>query len=331
MGLTIHYTLKSKQEDAKQIVAQMRQLALDLPFEEVGEIVDLQGKECDYEARRDELQKGDNKNETLFWLLIQAGERVRCPWNKDMSRTVMPARIIAFDTWPGEGSEAANIGLCQYPAEIEWEYKPQDDQRFQEVTKDGGWERHRFSWDKWQRFRKRHGYDFHYPLAYAEPRQVPTKLAGWHWNSFCKTQYASNPECGGIPNFLRCHISVITLLDRIAAKVPGVRVRVSDEGHYGAHTRSDDWEEARAAGRRPTYRRHKGLYNPAALAQEVGDWNQFIAGFAGVLGDALAGSGLKMEAGIKDFPNFEQLEFKGRNRKHLTPFLKAMKSLAKAK
>jgi len=177
MGLTIHYTAAIPTARRKQAVHQMRQLALDLPFEEVGEIVDLQGKECDYEARGDELQNGDNKNETLFWLLIQSGERVRCPWNKDMSRSVMPTRIIAFDTWPGEGSEAANFGLCQYPAEVEWEYKPQDDRKFQEVTNEGGWERHRFSWDKWQRFRKRHGYDFHYPLAYAEPRKVPTKLA----------------------------------------------------------------------------------------------------------------------------------------------------------
>jgi len=42
VGLTIHYNLKSKHEDAKlaeQAVYQMRQLALNLPFEEVGEIV----------------------------------------------------------------------------------------------------------------------------------------------------------------------------------------------------------------------------------------------------------------------------------------------------
>ena len=46
MGLTVHYSLKSGLEDIGQVeqsVQQMRQLALDLPFEEVGEIVDLQG------------------------------------------------------------------------------------------------------------------------------------------------------------------------------------------------------------------------------------------------------------------------------------------------
>ncbi len=142
-------------------------------------------------------------------------------------------------------------------------------------------------------------------------RTVPTKLTGWYWRSFCKTQYASDPTCGGIPNFLRCHISVITLLDRMA-KLPGLKVTVDDEGKYGPSTYSDDWKEAHAAGRKPTYRRHKGQYNPAALAKEVGEWNTMIAGFAGALNDALAGSGIGMEAPITDFPDFEQLEFKGR-------------------
>jgi hypothetical protein len=112
MGLTIHYTLKAK-ADAKEIVQKMRQLAMDLPFEEVGEIVDLKGEQCVTEARRAELQNGDEKSKSLFWLLIQAGESVQCPWNKHLSRTLNPVRIIAFATWPGPGSEPANFGLCQ--------------------------------------------------------------------------------------------------------------------------------------------------------------------------------------------------------------------------
>src|SRR6266705_3408010 len=124
MGLTIHYILKSKQDDA--------------------------------EARRAELKNGEEKNESLFWLMIQAGKHVECPWNKRISRTVNPTRILAFDTWPGPGSEAANLGLCLYPAEIEWEYKPEDDQRFQATTEEGfGW--HHFSWRKWEKYCKRVG------------------------------------------------------------------------------------------------------------------------------------------------------------------------------
>ena len=39
-----------------------------------------------------------------------------------------------------------------------------------------------------------------------ETRRGPLKtgLSGWRWSSFCKTQYASNPQCGGVPHFLRC-------------------------------------------------------------------------------------------------------------------------------
>ena len=95
---------------------------------------------------------------------------------------------------------------------------------------------------------------------------MPTKLTGWNWGSFCKTQYASDPNCGGIPNFLRCHISVITLLDRMA-KLPGLKVTVDDEGKYGPHLFSDDWEEATKAGRKPTYRRHKGKRNPVSAGK----------------------------------------------------------------
>jgi hypothetical protein len=237
-----------------------------------------------------------------------------------------PSHIIAFDTWPGPGSEPANFGLCLYPTEIEWEYKPQDDQRFEDAPKDGfSWDR--FSWRKWDRHCKRLN-QLRSPAAYREVRKVPTNLTGWHWRSFCKTQYASDPSCGGIPNFLRCHISVITLLERMA-KLPGLQVKVEDEGKYGPSTYSDDWQEAHETHRKPTYRRHKGKYNPAALAKEVGEWNTMIAGLTGALGDALAGSGMQLEAPIQDFPDFEHLEFKGRKSKYLDPFLKAMKALSR--
>jgi hypothetical protein len=325
MGLTIHYTLKSKLDDAEQTVHQMRQFAMDLPFEEVGEIVNLTGEQCNFEARRKELQNGEEKNQSLFWLLIQAGQHVQCPWNKRISRTVNPTHIVAFNAWPGPGSEPANIGLCLYPAEIEWEYSPEDDRRFQEVQKEVlGW--NKFSWDKWLHHVKRTHAFTRSPAYYIENRKVPTKLDGWRWSSFCKTQYASGQQCGGIPNFLRCHISVITLLDRMA-KLPGLKVRIDDEGKYGASTFSDDYKEANEAGRKPTYRRHKGLYNPAALASEVGEWNSMIAGLSGALSDDLVASGMQLEAPIKDFPDFERLEFKGQNLKYLDPFLKAMKSL----
>jgi len=59
---------------------------------------------------------------------------------------------------------------------------------------------------------------------------VATGLSGWSWQSFCKTQYASNPDAGGIANFVRCHVTVVSLLDR--AKVMGILESVKDEGHF---------------------------------------------------------------------------------------------------
>ena len=49
MGLTIHYSLKSSTRSAKEARSQierLRQHALDLPFKEVGETVDLSGDEA---------------------------------------------------------------------------------------------------------------------------------------------------------------------------------------------------------------------------------------------------------------------------------------------
>jgi hypothetical protein len=154
-----------------------------------------------------------------------------------------------------------------------------------------------------------------------------TGLGGWRWSSFTKTQYASDPRCGGIPNFLRCHIGVVTLLDRIAA-IPTMAVEINDEGKFGPSTYSDDWREARAEGREPTYVWHPPKHDVRALADEVGSWNEMIAVFSGAITDALEGSGIEGESAIGGFPNFEQLEFRGSQDARLKPFLTAMRSIA---
>ena len=163
----------------------------------------------------------------------------------DCHYAVAPQHVIAFQTQPGEGCEPANFGLCRYPAFIEVE-----DQRVGFLPR---------------------------------KRRVRTGLTGWCWSSFCKTQYASNPACGGVQNFLRCHLSVISLLD--FAKSLGIIEGVSDEGSY--------WETR----------------DVEALAREVGSWNEMIAGFAGQLKDAL---GANVVSEIAKFPNFEPLEARGR-------------------
>jgi len=154
---------------------------------------------------------------------------------------VLPRRLMAFDTWPGEGCEAANFGLCQYPPVIK--------------TSEG-------------------------PLR--------TGLTGWRWSSFCKTQYASNPKCGGVPNFLRCHLSVIAMLDR--AKELGCLDEVSDEGGF--------WQKR----------------SLSALVQEIGSWNELIAAFGGKLKDLLGEGPLGVQSAITEYSNFERLEAAGQRK-----------------
>ena len=173
------------------------------------------------------------------WLLIQAGQHVDDPRRKGYSYRATPIHVIAFSTWPGKGCEEANFGLCRYPAAIEVNDPVQ----------------------RWQR------------------RKIRTGLGGWCWGSFCKTQYASNPNCGGVANFLRCHLTVVKMLDH--ARELGLVPSVSDEGNY--------WEKR----------------DVAALAREVGDWNVIIARQVGQLKD-LVGDGF--QAAIAEFPDFEHLK-----------------------
>ena len=319
MGLTIHYDLRSRtrtDDKARSLVEQMRELALDLPFEEVSDITMLEGEQCDVEGQRGRVE------DSLLWLLIQSGQSIQCPWNSDISRSVTPSRLVAFHVFPGPGCEPANIGLCQYPGEIEWKYEPADDRKFQEKL--------HFSWRKWQRWLEANGHEQYLPPEdFTETRNVKTKLGGWRWSSFCKTQYSSNPDCGGVANFLRCHISVVTLLNRIG-KLPAMKVEIDDEGNYGPSYFSDDYREAYDEGREPTYCWHDGKYDPKALAEEVGEWNGMIAAFTGAMNDMLeaSGSDLEGDSPLKRFPNFEHLEFKGSQEAHLQPFLQAMARLA---
>jgi len=235
MGLTIHYRLKHSARDiatARQVVEQLRSRALELPFQQVGPLVELTSTACDFERR--------SRNDPNRWLLIQARESVeRPPYYYD----VRPNHLIGFNTMPGQGSEPANFGLCRYPTSIEITDRDVQPNR---------------------------------------QRRIRTGLRGWTWRSFTKTQYASNPNYGGVVNFLRCHLLVVRMLDH--AKQLGALGDVNDESHY--------WERR----------------DVPALAREVGEWNEMIAAQMGQLKDAL-GAGVAGE--ILSFPNFEHLEAAG--------------------
>ena len=331
MGLTIHYSLTSKAKTtdrAGRLVEQMRQLALDLPFERVDDAVRYLGPEV-CQRPLDDLRGDDDIFSTVLDATMHS---VACPWGRkrSMSYSCQPLEVFSFWVVPGPGSEWAGIGLARYPAELEVTYRPEDDDKFTRTITDRGWTRWEFDWPKWRRWLERRGlsqWESPGDERFHENRTIRTGLGGWRWSSFCKTQYASDPRCGGIPNFLRCHVGVVTLLDRIAA-LQTMKVNIDDEGKYAASRYSDDWREAREAGREPTYIWHPGKYDARALAQEVGDWNQMIAAMSGALTDALDGTGIQGESAIGSFPNFEQLEFKGSQDARIEPFLTAMRTLA---
>ena len=225
MGLTIHYNLHAKvktKKEAGELVRRLHSRAKDLPFESVGEIVELSGDEADYEKR--------GKDDPLRWLLIQAG-----PYTSSIK--VKPDWLIAFDTQPGPGSEPANFGLISCPRTI------------------------------------------------TNPRtgkKIRTNIKPFTWGSFCKTQYASSPSCGGVANFLKCHLSIVGLLD--FAKQLDILEEVSDEGGF--------WLDR----------------DVKALAREVGEWNELIAATFGKLKDVF---GPEVSGAIASYPNFEHLEAAG--------------------
>jgi rubredoxin len=120
-----------------------------------------------------------------------------------------------------------------------------------------------------------------YPeIIKTEDGELTTDLHGWLWQSFCKTQFASNPDVGGMANFVRCHLAVIRLLDH--AKALGILDAVKDEGHF--------WENR----------------DVKALVETVGQWNIELAGLAGLIKDQFPGQ--IIAAPITEFPNFEHLE-----------------------
>lgn len=113
----------------------------------------------------------------------------------------------------------------------------------------------------------------------------------WSWSSFCKTQYASNPEYGGLENFLKCHLTIVKLLD--AACELGITIQVTDEGGY--------WEKRDIEAFVTVLRKYNGL----------------VAAFTGEMRDKLADAGLSSQSPIFNYPNFEYLEAEGKHPKNL--------------
>ena len=92
MGLTIHYTLQSdvrRDDQARELVKGLRQRALDLPFVEVDDMIDLAGEAC----------HGEEPDHPHRWLLIQASRTVQICGRH---QRVYPLCVIAFGIDPGD-------------------------------------------------------------------------------------------------------------------------------------------------------------------------------------------------------------------------------------
>jgi hypothetical protein len=333
MGLTVSYSIETnnrRRDLARKKIERMHSIALDLGFEHVGDIVEFEG----YTSEKDHHEKPTIPDDHR-WTLIQAGQHVDIPWTlRDngnghklgASMFIEPDWFCGFSAWPGEGSESLEIVLSEMPRTFQAGYKPEDDAKFK--VKD----RHQFDREKWERWCKRTGKDeyladrggWYCPYKAYETRTV--KIPGsakMHASGFCKTQYASQ---FGMPHFVRCHLSVCHLLKRIG-EIPGVTVDINDEGHYEASTYSDDWREAREAGREPTYVWHPPTYSVATLIRECGDYNELVAGMAGAIKDAIGGTGVDQQAPIMQYANFEHLEAACGEGQDVRPVLEALKSI----
>ena len=128
-----------------------------------------------------------------------------------------------------------------------------------------------------------------YPRTVLDDETGSTHPTGFgdefYWHSGCKTQYAFrvSPE-----HFLRCHLSLVDLLDR--ANALGMVERVNDEGGY--------WE---------------GRSVEALLARRQ-EHDEMVAAMVGPIIDALSGAGGHIVAPITGDPRFEYLEAEGRRK-----------------
>ena len=105
---------------------------------------------------------------------------------------------------------------------------------------------------------------------------------GWHFHSWCKTQYA---DLVSRAHFLKCHLGVISILDFLRAE--GCRVYVRDGGDF--------WKSRRVE----------------RLTTRLEEMHAMVAAFAGAIKDAGQGSGGQFVAPIAGHPQFEHLEATG--------------------
>lgn len=103
MGITIHFNLRSPSATARQGIDQLQAITFDLPFDYVGEVVELVGEQCNYQS---------SDTEELLVLKIQAvAKRIE----QGKLKKYQPDHIIGFTAVPGKGCEFLTVFLAYYP------------------------------------------------------------------------------------------------------------------------------------------------------------------------------------------------------------------------
>src|SRR5947209_12688451 len=199
MGLTVYYDWKTKTDaaSARRLIVRFRALALKLPFDEVTEIYeqDPPDRKSTFRRCRHDFRRGD------LYLLRKRQDGAE-------ETVCVPASHAVFFHARVRGAETASIGLASHPPVLV--------HREDVIERDA---------DGAERGRR---------LGQGDAIEFPTRRRGYYsWHSFCKTQYAGNPKLGGEANFLKAHLSLIELLDRIQAV--GVKVRIRDDSRYAKH------------------------------------------------------------------------------------------------
>lgn len=250
MGLSLYYDWKARTDlpEARRLIEKFRAIALKLPFDKVSAIY-----EQDSPDGKTTFRKYDHPFRVGGLYLT----RTRQDGEKEFVE--VPASHAVFFTVYVKGSETASIGLATHPPVVV--HREDIIERNEDGSECG-------------RVRDQ-----------GDPIEFPTRRRGYYsWHAFCKTQYAGNPKLGGEANFLKAHLSLIELLDKIHAT--GIKVRIRDDTKYASHR------------------------NVNRLLRSLREWDAIIANFAGKLGDLL-GDEIGLIAPIKDRPDFEHLEAKG--------------------
>ena len=251
MGLTVYYNWKTKIDlpRARRMIGKLHAIAHKLPFDDVSEIY--------------EQDPPDGKSAFVpYGHSFRQGDLYLSRTRRDGDQETVHVRALhaMFFFVRVEGAESASIGLATHPPVVL--------HREDVVQRNAdGKECRRF-------------------IGEGEPIEFPTRRRGYYsWQSLCKTQYAGNPKLGGEANFLKAHLSLIELLDRIQAA--GVKVRVRDDSRYAQHR---DVER---------------------LLRSLRKWDAIVANFVGKMGDALGHERGSLIAPIKQRPGFEHLEANG--------------------